>query len=277
MEKREVKRIFDHELKLALVKQIEQGKTTVSAIVRIYGVSRTAVYKWLRKYSALYAKQTQVIVEGKSLSKKNKEQAERIKELERSLGQKQLRVDYLEKVLEVDSELDIPITDVLEWFRSRNREHSYTMQSLYQMIGISKQGHYKRVSGQKQLARKNSDVLAGDLALRSVHKRMGCRKIYHEINPAGMGRNKTEALLGSSGFRLKIRRSYHRTTYAGRRRYPNLISGLELSGVNQLWVSDITYIAVRTSKSFYLTLIMDVYSRKIKGWSLSATLLKMIR
>lgn len=110
MEKREVKRIFDQDLKLDLVKQIEQGTTTVSAIVRIYGVSSTAVYKWLRKYSALYAKKTQVIVEGKSLSNKNKEQAERIKELERSLGQKQLRVDYLEKVLEIASEkLGIPI------------------------------------------------------------------------------------------------------------------------------------------------------------------------
>ena len=146
------------------------------------------------------------------------------------------------------------------------------MQSLYQMIGISKQGHYKRVSGQKQLSRQNSDVVAGALALRSVHKRMGCRKIYHELKPTGMGRDKTEALLLSSSFRLKIRRSYHRTTYGGHRRYPNLISGLELNSVNQLWVSDITYIPLRDSKPFYLTLIMDVYSRKIKGWSLSATL-----
>ena len=147
------------------------------------------------------------------------------------------------------------------------------MKSLYQMIGISKQGHYKRVSGQKQLARQHSEVVAGALALRSVHKRMGCRKIYHELNPVGMGRDKTEALLLSSGLRLNIRRNYHRTTYGGRRRYPNLISGLELSGVNQLWVSDTTYIPLRDSKPFYLTLIMDVYSRKIKGWSLSATLL----
>ena len=43
-------------------------------------------------------------MEKKSISKKNQELVERMKELERALGQKQLRVDYLEKLLEVASE-----------------------------------------------------------------------------------------------------------------------------------------------------------------------------
>src|SRR5690606_19263355 len=94
---------FDLSLKLDLVKQIERGELRVSEACKIYGSSHTAVYKWLYKYSEMYKKQTRVIVEQKSLSKKNAELQSRIELLERSLGRKQLRIDYLEKVVEVAS------------------------------------------------------------------------------------------------------------------------------------------------------------------------------
>ena len=103
MEKVNIRRIFDLSLKLDIVKKIERGEITVRAVSRVYGVSCTAVYKWLQKYSRLYKKQTRVIVEDKSLSKKNAELRARIAMLERSLGQKQLRIDYLEKVVDVAS------------------------------------------------------------------------------------------------------------------------------------------------------------------------------
>lgn len=101
MEKRKKVRVFDTELKLELVKKIEMGELRVSDVRKIYKVSETSIRKWLYKYSELYQKQSRVIVEKKSISQKTKEQADRIKELERALGQKQLRVDYLEKLLEV--------------------------------------------------------------------------------------------------------------------------------------------------------------------------------
>lgn len=99
-----MKRVFSLELKLDLVKKIESGTVRVSEVCKIYGVSHTAIYKWLHKYSQLYHKQARVVVERKSLSKKNQELKDRIKELERTVGQKQLRIDYLEKVVEVSSE-----------------------------------------------------------------------------------------------------------------------------------------------------------------------------
>ncbi|MEP6260719.1 MAG: transposase [Gillisia sp.] len=104
MEKSKEKRIFSLEVKLDLVKKIEQGDLRVLDVSRIYGVSKTAVYKWLKKYSDLYKKQTRVIVEHKSISKKNKELQEQVKKLEQALGQKQMRIDYLEKVVEFASE-----------------------------------------------------------------------------------------------------------------------------------------------------------------------------
>ena len=104
MEKSKQRRVFSVELKLDLVKKIEQGNLGVSDITNVYGVSRTAVYKWLRKYSDIYRNETRVIVEQKSISKKNKELQDQIKKLEQALGQKQLQIDYLEKVVEFASE-----------------------------------------------------------------------------------------------------------------------------------------------------------------------------
>ena len=50
--------------------------------------------------------------------------------------------------------------------------------------------------------------------------------------------------------------------------YPNLLAGLTVTGVNQVWVADITYI--RISKGFvYLAAILDRYSRKVIGWAIS--------
>ena len=104
MEKSKSLRSFDLELKLELVKKIDQGLLSVSEVSQLYEVSPTAVRKWLYKYSDLYQKRIRVVVEKKSLSKKFKEQKERIKELERALGQKQMRVDYLEKLIETASD-----------------------------------------------------------------------------------------------------------------------------------------------------------------------------
>lgn len=140
------------------------------------------------------------------------------------------------------------------------------------MVGISKQGHYKRVNHLQKMEDLSVSIVSKAQELRLEHGRIGCRKMFYEIQPKGLGRDKTEALLLSNGFRVTRKRNYHRTTYAGKHWYPNLISGLEVRATNQLWVSDITYIAVSYKKYFYLTLVLDVYSRKITGWQLSDTM-----
>lgn len=149
---------------------------------------------------------------------------------------------------------------------------SYTMSQLYKMVGISKQAHYKRVKTQEKAANVVEEILTAVSKIRIKHQRMGCRKLYDEIKPEGIGRDKFEAILLSRGLRVKRKRNYHRTTYAGKTWYPNRISEIEVKKINQLWVSDITYIPTANRKHFYLTLVQDVYSRKITGWQLSANM-----
>lgn len=108
--------------------------------------------------------------------------------------------------------------------------------------------------------------------IRADHKKMGCRKLYDEIDPIGIGRDRTEKILLDNGFRLSRKRSFHRTTYAGARFYKNLITGTVITNGNRLFVSDMTYIPVGHKKHYYLTLVLDVYTRVITGWALSSTM-----
>lgn len=63
-----------------------------------------------------------------------------------------------------------------------------------------------------------------------------------------------------------------RGSQAGIRLYhPNLIKGLTLNGPNQVWATDLTYIKL-TSEFVYLNAIIDIYTRKIVGWSISRDL-----
>jgi transposase InsO family protein len=57
----------------------------------------------------------------------------------------------------------------------------------------------------------------------------------------------------------------------GRKVYPNLASKMVLSGINQLWVADITYI--RLEREFvYLAVVIDAFSRRVVGWALDRTI-----
>jgi putative transposase len=53
--------------------------------------------------------------------------------------------------------------------------------------------------------------------------------------------------------------------------YPNLVRDMEVTGTNQLWVADITYIRVRT-EFIYMAVVLDAFSRRVIGWSLGRTL-----
>jgi len=75
----------------------------------------------------------------------------------------------------------------------------------------------------------------------------------------------------SLGFKLKHPRNYRRTTYAGKKVYPNLIKGMKVSSPSTVWQSDITYIPVG-DRFCYAVFIIDVYSKKIVGYKVSGSM-----
>jgi transposase-like protein len=93
-------RYFNEDFKRKKIRELERNITSVGDICRIYSVSRTSVYRWIYKYSAMAKKQVKQVVEAKSDTQKIRALEERIKELERIVGQKQLLLEFKDKMIE---------------------------------------------------------------------------------------------------------------------------------------------------------------------------------
>ncbi|MDZ7933591.1 MAG: transposase [Emticicia sp.] len=96
-------RYFSEEFKRQKVKELDAKVLSISDIVRLYEVSPVSVHRWRKKYSPHYQQATRVVVEMESEAQKTKELLARNAELERIIGQKQMSIDFLEKLLEIAS------------------------------------------------------------------------------------------------------------------------------------------------------------------------------
>jgi putative transposase len=147
------------------------------------------------------------------------------------------------------------------------------MKSIYHMLGESRQNVSQCL--QRALAKTLAvdQVVNSAKDIRKKHGKMGCRKMYWKaFADMPMGRDQCEQILLSSGFRVEYPRNYQRTTYSiGKHYYPNRIEGLTLQGINQVWQTDITYFGIG-DRFYYLVFIVDVYSRRIVGWSVDKSL-----
>ena len=94
-------RYFSSDFKKKRVQELEHNLICVSDICKTYKVSRTSVYRWVYKYSNMAKKQVRQVVEAKSDTKKIQLLEDRIKELERIVGQKQLLIDFQDKMIEI--------------------------------------------------------------------------------------------------------------------------------------------------------------------------------
>lgn len=105
--------------------------------------------------------------------------------------------------------------------------------------------------------------------VREIHPGMGLRTMYEMLEPEGIGRDGFIAMGLQEGFRLQAMEKQTRTTFSIKsNRYTNLLVGKKFTDVNQLWSSDITYLYV-LEKFYYLVFVMDVYSRRIIGYSIA--------
>jgi transposase len=104
------RRIFSEDFKKARIKEYESGKFTVHELSRLFDIQRTVIYRWIFQYSVYNKKSVKVVEMAESGTKKLKDLETRIKELERVVGQKQLEIDYLEKMIDLAKEkFDIDI------------------------------------------------------------------------------------------------------------------------------------------------------------------------
>lgn len=154
-----------------------------------------------------------------------------------------------------------------------------SIKSLCRQCGITTQAYYK---GKKQRKAKELDysVVLNEVKLkRRLHSRMGTRKLYAELQGGWkgkgikLGRDRLFDLLRSHNLLVKRKRRWVHTTNSRHclPLYRNLLPNREPTGPHQVLVADITYL--KTDKDYlYLSLITDLYSRKIVGWNLADNL-----
>ena len=144
---------------------------------------------------------------------------------------------------------------------------------MYRSIGTSKQAFHGKLD---RFMRKQEELYQLRLImdqLREDHPGMSLRDAHRVLQPACVGRDSFERYFQSVGYCVRISRSFIRTTNSnGVIRFPNRIDSLTVHRINQVWVSDITYYQIG-QRFYYLTFIMDLFSRRIVGYSSSFTLM----
>jgi putative transposase len=152
---------------------------------------------------------------------------------------------------------------------------SLTIERMCQLAPVSRAGFYRSFKAVKA-AEEEMEVRATIQRIALEHRgRYGSRRIARELHDRGMpvNRKRVVRIMQQDNLLAVQPRSFVGTTDSSHKLevYFNLARRLKLTGINQLWVADITYI--RLQREFvYLAVILDVFSRKVVGWSLERTL-----
>ena len=141
-----------------------------------------------------------------------------------------------------------------------------------QVVGLAHSTFYY------QLQSAEASDLCADLEQEAGrHPTYGSRRLTHQLRRGPyhyrVNRKHIQRLMRKKGLLRPVKRRKCRTTNSEHPypRYPNLVEGLEIIRPEQVWVCDITY--VRLGNGFvFLAVILDVFTRSIRGWNLEQTL-----
>lgn len=148
------------------------------------------------------------------------------------------------------------------------------------LLGISRQAHHQQEIRSFKEEMEEELILQYVIEKRRRQPQIGCRKLHMHMqeelfvrSEIRIGRDCLIDLLRRENLLVKRRKKRPVTTNSNHafRRYPNLIRNKITTAINEVWVSDITYIDTEEGY-LYLFLITDVYSRKIIGYHVGITM-----
>jgi len=143
-----------------------------------------------------------------------------------------------------------------------------------QVARVSRAGFYRHYH-EHQPRQAETELRDAIQRIALAHRCYGYRPVTEELRKQGwmVNHKRVRRILRQDNL-LSIRRRRFVLTTDSRHPYfvyPNLAADLQLTGINQLWVADITYIRLR-EEFLYLAVILDAYSRRVIGWELGRTL-----
>lgn len=108
--------------------------------------------------------------------------------------------------------------------------------------------------------------------VQKIFTQAGYRTVGKYLAKSGVrvGERRLRTVMGKYGLWAKVKRAFVVTTDSKHdfQLYPNLISGMCVTGVDQVWATDITYIRIKNGFVF-LAVVIDLFSRRVIGWSIS--------
>lgn len=150
------------------------------------------------------------------------------------------------------------------------------LQTACRALGVGRSGYLSWLGREPSPPSESDDKLVKLIREMASKPRCGYRRITVELRrgnpPMFVNHKKVLAITRREGLLCKRKKAFKpKTTDStrGYRKYPNLVKNLEVTNVNQVWVSDITYVHLANGEVVYLADVMDRYSRKCLGWQLS--------
>lgn len=158
------------------------------------------------------------------------------------------------------------------YYRKHKGDLGYSLNELYRSLSLSKQCVYMIEKRSHKYQEEVEQLIQIVGQIRQDHPTMCIRDMYYKINPSYIGRDRFEAICKKFGFQVIPRRKWVKTTDSvGVKRFPNLIENVKLKRLDQIWSSDITYYEVN-QVFYYITFVIDNYSRRILGRTVSSRL-----
>src|SRR5438876_7367990 len=143
-------------------------------------------------------------------------------------------------------------------------------------LNVSRSGYYRWVRTEQSVrAEANAELSKEILRVYDEHKgRYGSPRITQQLRQEGVvcGENRVARLMRENELAARRKKAFRpRTTLPGEGAAPNLIKELKPSAPDQVWASDITYVATLEGW-LYLAVILDLFSRRVVGWKLGESL-----
>ncbi len=144
------------------------------------------------------------------------------------------------------------------------------------MIKLARSSFYHKPKDKSpEVMQKEADLRGRIEAICLEFPRYGYRRVTAALKREGVRVNhkKVLRLMKESDLLCQVKRKWRKTTNSKHHfpRYPNLIKGMTVERLNQVWLSDITYIRIRTG-FVYLAAILDAFSRRVIGYAVSTSL-----
>ncbi len=140
------------------------------------------------------------------------------------------------------------------------------------MLKVARSSYYYKKTLDLQKQKEDADLRDKIESIMVQHERYGYRRVTAQLKRDGseVNHKRVQRIMQEEGLICKIKKRWVRTTDSNHPYpvAPNLLKDAKITGVNQAWVADITYIRIMTA-FVYLTVILDVFSRKVVGWAIS--------